>query len=101
MNNITQIITIQKYIRKYLIRKNILIPSSYYQTKKWRLNRKWYKNGKSNECEKYQINLIEKIIINKLEKTDDRINMETNEIISTPKKLILCHFKIKCIKTLL
>ena len=84
MNNnyIKQIITIQKYIRGYLLRKHILIPSSYYQTKEWRKNRKWYKTGKSNECEKYQINLIEKIITNKLIKTNDRLNIETIEIIN-------------------
>lgn len=80
--NIKQILIIQKYIRGYLTRKYILIPSSFYQTKDWRKNRNWYKNGKSNECEKYQINLIEKIIAIKLMKTDDRINMETNKIIS-------------------
>jgi len=85
---IKHIIIIQKYIRRYLTRKQILIPSSYYQTKDWRKNRKWYKNGKSNECEKYQINLIEKIIINKLMKTDDRINTETNEIISRKHPMI-------------
>ena len=47
--NIKQIIIIQKYIRRYLILKQILIPSSYYQTKEWRKNKKWYKNGKSND----------------------------------------------------
>ena len=46
--NYKQIITIQKYVRKYLIQKHILIPSSFYQTKNWRKNRKWYNNGKSN-----------------------------------------------------
>jgi len=81
-NTIKQIIIIQKYIRRYLIQKYILIPSSYYQTKNWRKNRNWYTNGKSNECEKYQINLIEKIIKNKLIKTDERINYEKYEIIS-------------------
>ena len=86
--NIKQILTIQKYVRGYLTRKYILIPSSFYQTKDWRKNRKWYKNGKSNECEKYQINLIEKIIVIKLMKTDDRINMETNEIISKKNPMI-------------
>jgi hypothetical protein len=79
---IKQIIIIQKYIRGYLSQKHILIPSAYYQTKNWRMNKKWYKNGKSNECEKYQIELIEKIIMNKLTKTYDRLNMETNEIMS-------------------
>jgi len=85
---INKIITIQKYIKGYLIRKYLLIPSSYYQTKEWRQNRKWYKNGKSNECEKYQINLIEKIIKSKLFKTDDRINIENNEIISCKNPMI-------------
>lgn len=61
--NIKQIILIQKIIRGYLTRKNILIynnqnlhliiPQSSYQTKIWRKNKVWYKNGKSNECEKY------------------------------------------------
>ena len=32
-NIIKHIIIIQKYVRRYLIRKKILIPSSYYQTK--------------------------------------------------------------------
>ena len=50
--DINQISIIQKNIRGYLVRKFILIPSSYYQTKEWRINRKWYKNGKSNECDK-------------------------------------------------
>lgn len=87
-NYIKQVIIIQKYIRGYLTRKHFLIPSSYYQTKDWRKNRKWYKNGKSNECEKYQINLIEKIITHKLIKTDDRINMETNEIINKKNPIV-------------
>jgi hypothetical protein len=73
---------IQKYVRGYMVRKYILIPSSFFQTKNWRKSRSWYKNGKSNECEKYQIDIIEKIIGEKLSKTNDRINMETNEIIN-------------------
>jgi hypothetical protein len=88
ITNIKQICIIQKYIRGYLTRKHILIPSSSYQTKDWRKNRQWYKNGKSNECEKYQINLIEKIISNKLMKTNDRINLETNEIINNKNPMI-------------
>lgn len=31
-----KIIKIQKLVRKFLIYKNILIPSSFYQTKQWR-----------------------------------------------------------------
>jgi len=85
---IKQIIIIQKFIRGYLIRKHLLIPSSYYQTKIWRKNRDWYKNGKSNECEKYQINLIEKITMCKLIKTNDRINLENNKIINKKHPLV-------------
>ena len=88
INDIKQIIIIQKYVRGYLSRKQILIPQSYYQTKIWRKNRTWYINGKSNECEKYQIKLIEKIIITKLLKTHDRINMETNEIINKKNPMV-------------
>lgn len=71
---------IQKYIRGYLVRKNMLVVDSCYQTKIWRQCKDWYKNGKSNECEKYQISMIEKIINNKLRKTDDRIDMSNNKI---------------------
>jgi len=86
--DVKQIIKCQKIIRGYLIRNHILIPSSYYQTKKWRKNRKWYKQGKQNECEIYQKNLIEKIIKMKCNKTNDRINMETNEMKENKKPLI-------------
>jgi hypothetical protein len=65
-----------------LKRKCILIPQSYFQTKEWRKARTWYKNGKANECEKYQIDLIEKMTETILNKIPDRINMETYEITS-------------------
>jgi len=81
-------IIIQKNVRRWLIRKIILIPSSYYQTKIWRLNRSWYKNGKFNECEKYQINIIEKILKIKILKTQDRINIETLSLSKMNKPLI-------------
>jgi hypothetical protein len=84
---ISQIITIQKYVRAFLKRKCILIPQSYYQTKAWRKTRSWYKGGKSNECEKYQIALIEKITKTTLNKTHTRINMETYEITSTSRPM--------------
>lgn len=86
--NIDYIIKIQKYFRYYLYyKKYILLPSSYYQTKIWRKNQKWYKNGKYNECEKYQIKLMEKIIKNKLNKTDERINLENIEITNNKSPL--------------
>jgi hypothetical protein len=86
--DIDKIIIIQKYWRGYIIRKYILIPQSCYQTKKWRKDKTWYKNGKSNECEKYQVNLINKLIRIKLNKTDDRINFETNKIINKKNPMI-------------
>lgn len=84
----SSVIIIQKYIRKFLMTKKLLIPSSYYQTKQWRQSRIWYKNGKSNECEKYQVMMIEKIISLKLNKTNDRINMDTFKIITNKNPMI-------------
>jgi hypothetical protein len=60
----------------------IEITESSLQTKDWRKEQVWYKTGKSNECEKYQINVIEKIIKQQLNKTDERINTETYELAS-------------------
>jgi hypothetical protein len=86
---IASIIIIQKYVRRWLIMKKILIPSSYYQTKIWRLNRYWYKNGKFNECEKYQLNMLEKILKIKILKTQYRLNIETLELSNIIKPLNL------------
>jgi hypothetical protein len=79
MNNI---IKIQSIYRNNITRKKSIISSSYYQTKNWRQNQIWYKNGKFNECEKYQINIIEQIIKTKLNKTNERINIETVNIVN-------------------
>jgi hypothetical protein len=76
LNIDTNVIKIQKITRGYLIRNKILIPSSFYQTKTWRKHRIWYKDGKHNECEIYQRDVIEKIIGEKCNKTNERINME-------------------------
>ena len=40
---------------------NIIIQQSQNQNKEWRQSQKWYRNGKHNECEYYQRNIIEKI----------------------------------------
>lgn len=74
------IIKIQKIIRGFLIRNRINLVKSQYQTKMWRKNRRWYINGKYNECETYQLDIIHKIIQQKCIKTFDRINYITNEI---------------------
>lgn len=50
------------------------------QTKKWRASCSWYKNGKSNECEKYQKAQIKSLIGFIPETCDDRFYVGTNEI---------------------
>lgn len=51
------------------------IVASSLQTIDWRKKQSWYKNGKHNECELYQLNNL-KIITNKnIIKTYDRINI--------------------------
>ena len=62
--------------------------SSKYQTKDWRASQEWYINGKHNECENYQINLVEKLMAKKLEKTNDRINLEKMRIISNKNPIL-------------
>ena len=57
--------------------KNTII-SSYKQTKEWRKMQKWYKNGKSNECELYQKNIISVITKSEIKNTYIRINNEKN-----------------------
>jgi hypothetical protein len=44
------------------------------QTKQWRNGCEWYVNGKHNECELYQRNIISLIIGSPLVKSSVRIN---------------------------
>lgn len=81
-HNIQHIIKLQSYIRGFLQRNIIVIPSSLYQTKQWRKSRAWYFTGKSNECEKYQVQLAESITRQKLLKTNFRINMMSFDLIN-------------------
>ena len=57
--------------------KEFKIFPSKNQTKKWRIEQEWYNNGKHNECEKYQIEIINTIINKPLEKSKKRFNCET------------------------
>lgn len=57
------------------------IVNSCYQTKKWRMSQNWYINGKHNECEKYQIGVAELLLGQKINKTYERINMSTKELV--------------------
>ena len=59
-----------------------IVPSAQ-QTKDWRKNAEWYDTGKRNECEKHQIQVLEQILSpHKIEKTNDRIHMESKKIVS-------------------
>ncbi len=82
--NTCAIVKIQSIVRMYLKYKFMLIPSALYQTKIWRQQRSWYATGKSNECEIYQIRMIEQIIHQKWVKTQDRIHMR--KLLISPKK---------------
>jgi hypothetical protein len=54
-----------------------MIISSQFQTKEWRKGQKWYKGGKSVECEKNQLECIN---VKNIGKCDERINQENYEI---------------------
>lgn len=56
------------------------IIQSKFQTKEWRQKQPWYKGGRSNECEIYQRELIEKITTMKLPKCNYRLNSRTGEL---------------------
>jgi len=81
MDTCTAAKNIQKHARGFLTRNKMIsnkpIVSSYYQTKKWRNAQKWYKNGKSNECELFQRDLFENITSKKCAKSKFRINIST------------------------
>jgi hypothetical protein len=69
--------------------KNIYnIVKSKLQTKKWRKEQKWYKNGKSNECEKFQRKNLETFLGVKIEKTTYRISTSTLELKKNPRPMI-------------
>uniref|UniRef100_A0A6C0F7W4 Uncharacterized protein n=1 Tax=viral metagenome TaxID=1070528 RepID=A0A6C0F7W4_9ZZZZ len=70
--------------------RNFHIPSSSIQTKLWRQQQLWYKNGKHNECELYQKPLIEKITQKKLEKSNERLHTQQYDMneVNRPMKNI-------------
>jgi hypothetical protein len=53
------------------------ITKSKNQTKVWRQSQTWYKNGKSNECELFQRNIVENITNLKCSKSNIRLNTDT------------------------
>ena len=53
------------------------ITKSENQTKVWRQTQTWYKNGKSNECELFQRNIVENITKLKCSKSNIRLNTDT------------------------
>lgn len=65
---------------KYYVSQSII--KSKYQTKSWRQLQSWYKNGKSNECEKYQIRTLSLLTNHTFHKTNMRLNIFTYEMIN-------------------
>ena len=59
---IKQIINIQKYVRRFLIQKHFLIPASFYQTKNWRKNRKWYKTVNQMNVKNIKLFCLKKLL---------------------------------------
>ena len=47
-----------------------MVKPSNNQTKEWRKSQPWSLNGKHNECEEYQLSLIEEITKTKVDKTN-------------------------------
>jgi len=80
---ISHIILIQSLIRGFITRRSLTggVISSKFQTKDWRNSRLWFVGGRKNECEKHQINIIERIVGDKLSKTRERIHIEDTCII--------------------
>ena len=74
-----------KIVSNYIFKKHTT--QSKYQTKSWRNSQIWYKDGKHNECELYQREKIEKITKQKCPKTNERINMDKNDIISETRPM--------------
>ena len=74
-------------IKLYKVRETIT--PSFHQTKNWRKSQSWYEGGKKNECEIYQRKLINTITNQECCKCNDRINLESNEIVSQSRPMTL------------
>lgn len=73
-------------IMKRCVFKKKITPSKL-QTKEWRNSQSWYHGGKKNECELYQRDKIEQITERPCLKTNERINIEKNDIIVEAKPM--------------
>jgi len=69
-----------KLLYSLSLNNKIYITPSRFQTKVWRKNQIWYKDGKQNECEKYQRKLIENITNKECVKTSKRIHINTKKL---------------------
>lgn len=67
------------------------ISPSKLQTKEWRQAQQWYRDGKRNECEKYQIALLKNIVQTPLQTgTGERLHMIQKQLlkVKNPLKLL-------------
>ena len=79
----TQIMEIHPSAQSSIVIPPIVIPASL-QTKDWRKECDWYSNGKHNECEIYQRNIISTITSTTLAKSTVRINVCDYRMQSNP-----------------
>ena len=73
--------TIQRWVRNIISPLLIGLINSKYQTKNWRKNQKWYKGGKQNECEKYQLEKLQCLMKATISKTNIRIHILDFELV--------------------
>lgn len=82
------LLSMLKFVYNFSLNNKLYITPSRLQTKVWRQNQNWYKDGKQNECEIYQRSLIETITEQPCVKTNKRIN-------NNSKKLYHVNFPLK------
>lgn len=68
------LICMLKLLYSLSLNNKFYITPSKFQTKVWRQEQIWYKNGKQNECEKYQKKLIKHITKKECVKSNKRIH---------------------------
>lgn len=62
--------------------------SSEWQTKEWRTSQPWYMKGKQNECEKYQLRLLQECIQQEISKSTIRLHLDKCELVDIRNPLV-------------
>ncbi len=78
--------TQQTFMNSSISNLQSIVPS-ILQTKQWRKNETWYINGKHNECEIYQRELVAHIMNQPCHKTRVRINVQDYRMQTNPNPM--------------